>query len=174
MNKKDKNAIASLIRHKNKLKIPADFDSSWVSKLADLWLKYLGSDSLLYNTAKNWYSLVGRGNRWDMKNCLSTLESSIEFIEDNGIKKEHSFWRTAESTNKSVIVTIVLFIINIIFWSRYLVSDYKKTKDDYNLLIQNTKLKDSLSSIRKTLEITYNKANSNTTTYEKSSDDKKE
>jgi len=36
MNKKDKNAIASLIRHKNKLKIPADFDSSWVSKLADL------------------------------------------------------------------------------------------------------------------------------------------
>ena len=109
-----------------------------------------------------------------MKNCLSTLESSIEFIEDNGIKKEHSFWRTAESTNKSVIVTIVLFIINIIFWSRYLVSDYKKTKDDYNLLIQNTKLKDSLSSIRKTLEITYNKANSNTTTYEKSSDDKKE
>lgn len=174
MNRKDKKAIASLIRHKNKLKTPSDFDSSWVSKLADLLLKYLGSDSLLYNTAKNWYSLASRGNISQMKDCISTLESSIEFIEDNGIKKEHSFWRTLESTNKSVIVTIVLFIVNIIFWSGYLVADYKKTKDDYNLVIENTKLKDSLSSIRKTLEITDNKANSNTTTYEKSSDDKKE
>jgi len=44
MNRKDKKAIASLIRHKDKLKTPADFDSSWISKLSDLLLKYLGYD----------------------------------------------------------------------------------------------------------------------------------
>ena len=173
MNSRDKKAIASLIRHKNKLKTPADFDSNWISKLADLLLKYLGSDSLLYTTAKNWYSYATRGNVSQMNDCLKALENSIEFIEDNGIKKEDSFWRTLENTNKSVIVTIFLFLVNIIFWSGYLVSTYQKTKSDFNLVIENNKLKDSLSSIRKTFKITDNKTNNDTTTYKQSSNDKK-
>ena len=39
---------------------------------------------------------------------------------------------------------------------------------------ENNNLKDSLSSIQKTLKITNDKTNSDTTTYEKSSNDKKE
>lgn len=173
MNRKDKKAIASLIRHKDKLRTPADFDSSWVSKLSDLLLKYLGAESLLYNSAKNWYSFATRGNTSHMNDCLKILENSIEFIEDNGVKKESSFWRTLENTNKSVIVTIAIFIINIIFWSGYLVASYKKTKSDFDIVIENNKLKDSLSTIRKSFKISDNKSNSDTTTNKQSSDNEK-
>ena len=162
MNRRDKKAIASLIRHKNNLKTPADFDSNWISKLADLLLKYLGSESLLYNTVKNWYSFANKGNVAHMNDCLKALENAVEFIEDNGIKKEHSFWRTLENTNKSVIVTIILFLVNIIFWSGYLVADYKKTKADFNLVVENNKLKDSLTSIKKNI----NKTESENTTHQ--------
>ena len=170
MNSKDKKAIASLIRHKNKLKTPADFDSSWVSKLSDLLFKYIGSDSLLYNSAKSWYSFARKGNISQMNDCLKILESAVEFIEDNGIKKESSFWRTLENTNKSVIVTIAIFIINIVFWKCYLVASYKKTKSDFDIMIENNKLKDSLSTIRKSFKIPDNKSNSDTTTDKQSSD----
>lgn len=173
MNRKDKKAIASLIRHKDKLKTPADFDSSWISKLSDLLLKYLGSDSLLYNSAKNWYSFANKGNISHMNDCLKILENAVEFIEDNGVKKESSFWRSLENTNKSVIVTIAIFIINIIFWSGYLVASYKKTKSDFDIVIENKKLKDSLSTIRKSFKISDNKSNSNTTTNKQSSNDEK-
>ncbi|PQB06790.1 hypothetical protein BST83_06190 [Polaribacter filamentus] len=174
MNNTDKKAIKSLNRHKEKLKNPSDFDSSWVSKLSDLLLKYLGAESLLYNSAKKWYSFASRGNISHMNDCLKILENSIEFIEDNGVKKDSSFWRTLENTNKSVIVTILIFIINIIFWSGYLVSDYKKTKADYDLVIENIQLKDSLFSIRKTFKIPDNKSNPDTTTNENGSYNKKD
>lgn len=173
MNRKDKKAIASFIRHKDKLKTPADFDSSWISKLSDLLLKYLGSDSLLYNSAKNWYSFATKGNISHMNDCLKILENAVEFIEDNGVKKESTFWRTLENTNKSVIVTIAIFIINIVFWSGYLVASYQKTKSDFDIMVENKKLKDSLSSIRKSFKITDNKSNSDTTTNKQSSNDEK-
>lgn len=162
MNKTDKKAIFALNRHKNKLKTSADFDSNWISKLADLLLKYLGSKSLLYNSAKNWYSLANRGSTSQMNDCLKILENAIEFIEDNGVIKEHSIWRNIENTNKSVIVSITIFIINIIFWSGYLVADYKKTKEDFNLVIENNELKDSLYLIQKKLKKPSIESNSNT------------
>lgn len=174
MNSKDKRAIESLIRHKDKLKDPNNFDSSWVSKLSDLLLKYLGSDSLLYTSAKSWYSFARKANMQQIDSCLNILENAVEFIEDNGIKKESSFWRTLENTNKSVVVTITIFIINIIFWSGYLVASYQKTKSDFDIVIENNKLKDSLSSIRKSFKIPDNKSNYDTTTYKQSSNDKKE
>ena len=108
-----------------------------------------------------------------MNDCLKILENAVEFIEDNGVKKESSFWRTLENTNKSVIVTIAIFIINIIFWSGYLVASYKKTKSDFDIVIENKKLKDSLSTIRKSFKISDNKSNSNTTTNKQSSNDEK-
>lgn len=163
----------SLNRHKDKLKTPADFDSSWISKLSDLLLKYLGSDSLMYNSAKNWYSFANKGNISHMNSCLKILQNAVEFIEDNGVKKESSFWKTLENTNKSVIVTISIFIINIIFWSGYLVASYQKTKSDFDIMVENEKLKDSLSIIRKTFKISDNKSNSDTTTNKQSSNNKK-
>jgi hypothetical protein len=164
MNKNQKKGINSLTRHKSKLKSAKDFDTIWLSKLSDILLKYLGSESSLFTSSKNWYSYARNGNESDMKHCIEILESSIEFIEDNGIVKEKTFWRVLENMNNSALVAIFIFIINIIFWSGVIVGNYQNTKNEYELRIENIKLKDSLISFKKTLNIPDKKPKPETTT----------
>jgi hypothetical protein len=51
--------------------------------------------------------------------------------------------------------------------------DKLKTPADFDIVIENKKLKDSLSTIRKSFKISDNKSNSNTTTNKQSSNDEK-
>ena len=168
MNNKDRKAKNSLIKHRNKLDSPADFDSAWVSKLSDLLREYIGPESLLHKSAKGWYSIANRGNVSHMKDCVKILENAVEFIEDNGVKKESSFWRTLEKTNGSVIATVAFFIVNIIFFSGYYIADYQKVKSNFEILVENEKLKDSLSTMRKTLKMTKNETKLDMTVDKKS------
>lgn len=152
MKARDKKAVENLYKHKNKLVTPVNFDLAWVSKLSDMLLKYLGSDSQLFMSANSWYSFATPGNISNMNDCVKILENSIEFIEDNGVVANHSIWRVIENSNKTVVTTITIFLISIIFWSGYYVGINTSINSNYQILIQNEKLYDSINSLNKILK----------------------
>ena len=143
MKSKKKIAIETLEKHKKKLSDSKQPNSDWYALLADLLLKYLGKDSLLYNTADVWYSYPSRSTKQAQEDVIT---GAIEYIQANGVKKENSIWRRIESMNQKVVYASITGIIGLIFLAGMQFSEIKKIKEENELILENKKLREKLNS----------------------------
>lgn len=162
MKSKKQIAIDILEKHKAKLNDLNNHNSTWYAMLSDLIAKYIGKESLLYNSASGWYSFAKRGSKDHLKEAHEIIDNAIDYINANDVKKETSIWRVLEAINQRILWSIITLICGALFWGGFEYAKFKQIHIVNELLIENQKFKDKLRSIpmNSSFEISKTKADS--------------
>jgi len=147
MKSRDKKAINTLKKHKEKLNDLNNHSHNWYALLSDLIAKYLGEDAMLYKSAKSWYSFAKRGSSEHLETAKEIIDSTIDYIEANGIKIENSIWRRIEKLNQKVVYGSITGLIGLVFWAGIQFSEIRNIKNEHKLILENKELKEKLQSL---------------------------
>lgn len=112
MNSRDKKAVQSLKRHRDRLKDTNVLSSSWVISLSDMLRLYVGDESQLYHSTKFW---IGYSDSLRALNaCKELIDEAIAYIENNGVVRKSEFSKFVDSLTLKEWVTILTAIITTI------------------------------------------------------------